>query len=118
MDIEQKKQLRTKILRRVYRSWLIRRSAPLIVIEILIGWIAFTIFLRYVFVEKVISNALLASLGNPIELFIYGVAAFIATSTIIKIIIIIGLAFLLLLMRDVNRSLIARAAMKREEMMR
>ena len=82
---QQQQKLRIKVLRRVYRLWLFRRSAPLIIIEIFVGWIALAIFAHYVFVEKVVSNALLMTLGNPLRLIMYGVGAFGTTNTIIKI---------------------------------
>jgi hypothetical protein len=102
-------------MNRVFRSWLLKRTIPLLIFEIAAGWIGLSVFAQFVFVEKVVSNALTFSLGNPSRLLGYGFDAFLATSPLIKGIVIIFAALVLLLLRDLNRSIVEYAAVRRAE---
>ncbi len=108
--------LKSRILRRVYGVWFWKYEVPLMVIELAVLIVTLSFFARFVFVEKVVANTLEASLGNPFKIVLYLLVAFAKTKTIIKFIIIIFSAGLLLFLKDINKSLINYAAMKRQQL--
>lgn len=112
----EKNLLKDKILFKIYGMWFFRRSAPLLVIELLIGILAFYFLAKNVFIEKVISNAFSSALGNPLKFVAYFLNAFWVSNflnQVISVLIILSLTFLL---RDINKSFVAYAAMKRKKL--
>ena len=80
-------RFRGEILRRIYRVWLLRRLAP-----VLVGEVAITAFLLYgfsrlVFVERVLQNALNVLFQNPPGIFPFAVSAFLHAPAGTKIVI-------------------------------
>lgn len=108
--------LKSRILRRVYGVWFWKYEVPLMIIEVAVLIVALSFFGHYVFIEKVVANTLTASLGNPFKVVVYLLAAFAKTRTIIKLIVIVFGAALLLFLKDVNKSLISYASMKRHQL--
>jgi hypothetical protein len=105
-----------RLLRRVYGIWFFRRAAPLLIIELIILALAMGFFTQYVFVERVVSNALASTLGNPFRILSYLWLAFIKTRKVTKVIVIVVLGGGIFLLRDVNRSILAYVAMRRREL--
>ncbi len=110
-----RQRIKQRVLGRIYTIWLLRYAAPLFAAEIVAIVVAVVFFSRFVFVEEVVSNTLAASAGNPWYAMLYLLSAFVATKLITKAVIIIILGSGVLLLRDVNRSIIAYAAVKRDE---
>ncbi len=108
-------QVRERIRNRIYGIWFFRYAAPLFLLEIVFLYAAFRFFSRFVFVERVVSNALLASLGNPIKLITYLWWSFLSTSFGTQLVVVFLAAAMFLFLREVNRSIVAYVAMKRSE---
>ena len=105
--------LRKRVMGRVFRFWLLRHTVPLLITELIVGWVGLTFLANYIFVEKVVSNALTFSVGNPLRLMSYAFSAFFATNLLNQAIVIICGAALLLMLRNINRSIIEYVSMKR-----
>ncbi|MCL5017100.1 MAG: hypothetical protein M1155_00320 [Patescibacteria group bacterium] len=97
--------IKNRIAWRVYLVWLFKRVIPLFFLELILLTVALWILGRLVFVREVFSNAFLASAQNPFVLAFYMFKAFLTTSLLKKIIILILLGFGVLIIRDVGRML-------------
>lgn len=107
--------LKAKVMNRVYGAWFLRNTMPLLVIEVIILAVAVGFFAQFVFVEEVVSNTLNVSLGNPFKMIGYLTGAFFVASASTKAAIIAVALGLLMFLRDINKSLISYAAMKRSQ---
>ncbi|MEK7554884.1 MAG: hypothetical protein AAB518_02795 [Patescibacteria group bacterium] len=110
-----RQRIKQRVLGRIYHIWFLRYAAPLFAAEIVAVVIAAVFFSRFVFFEEVVSNTLNASAGNPWRAFLYLLSAFIGTTLFTKFVIIIIVGGGILFFRDINRSIIAYAAVKRDE---
>ena len=108
--------LRNRIMKRIFGIWFLRHTMPLVILELIGLFVALSFFTRLVFVEKVVSNALTAAVGNPFKLFTYLVSAFLGSEFTTQAVIVILLAVVILVLRDLNRSLIAYLVMKRNQL--
>lgn len=108
--------LKRRIMGRVFGMWFLRSTVPLLIVELVVLGAAFIFFARLVFVEKVVSNTLLVSFGNPFKMAGYLLDSFFATRPATKFVIIALFAVLVLLLRDINKSIIAYVSMKRSQM--
>lgn len=108
--------LRNRIMKRIFGIWFLRHTMPLVILELIGLFVALSFFARLVFVEKVVSNALTAAVGNPFKLFTYLVSAFLGSEFTTQAVIVILLAVVILVLRDLNRSLIAYLVMKRNQL--
>ena len=97
--------LRSKILWKVYLAWFLKKILPLLVLEILILGVAIFFFARYVFIAKVVDNALLNAVHNPLQIFSFMFFAFLATSWLKKIVVVVFLGLGVLLLGDLGRVL-------------
>ena len=106
------------VMRRVYAIWFMRSVAPLIALEVVVFFVAANVLASNVFVDKTISNALLATLGNPMSLVVYFLNAFaktqFLTQTAIFLFALVGVSF----MRDVARSIASYSLVKRNQFFR
>ncbi len=104
---------KNKIMRRVYAIWFARTVAPLVAVEAVVFVVALNVFASNVFVERAVGNALLHSLGDPIDLAAYFMVAFAKTQALTKIMLIlfavIGVAFT----RDLGRSIASYMLVRR-----
>ncbi len=112
MDKEIK--LKDKILFKIYGVWFFRKSAPLLLVEIVIFFIAFYFFFRNVFLEKVIYNAFEAAMGSPVKFAFYFIESFFRSNFLTQVLTFTIFLVSLLFLRDVNRSIVAYATMKRK----
>lgn len=108
-------QLKTKVMKRVYGFWFLRSMIPLLVIEFLGIICALYFFARFVFIGQVVNSALIVSLGNPYRFAMYFLSAFLNARHIVQALIILLLAVLAFILRDVNKSIISYAVMRRRE---
>ncbi len=112
----EKNLLKDKILFKIYGMWFFRRSAPLLAVEIIVGIFAFYCLSKNIFIERVFSNAFSAALGSPFKFVMYFINAFLVSkflNQVISVLIVVSLVFLL---RDINKSFVAYAAMKRKKL--
>jgi len=111
-------RIRHRMVNKIYGIWFLRYAIPLFALELFILIGALSFFAKRVFVEKAVSNALAASFGNPLKLLAYLWGSFLATSPFTQIIIVLLIAIGLLLLRDMNRSIISYAHMRRNQIRR
>lgn len=109
--------LKKRIMKRVFRFWLLRSVVPILIGELIVIALAVYLFANLIFVGQVIDNALNAALGNPWKLVVYLWNAFLGTRLEVQVIIIALLAAAALTLRDLNRGLISYILMKREQSM-
>ncbi len=98
-------QGKSRILWKVYLVWFIRRILPLVIFEVVVLATAVYLLAKYIFVEKVISNTFLFAGRNPLTMLFFLLDAFLRTSLLEQIIIIILLSIGALLLRDIGRTL-------------
>ncbi len=96
---------KSKILWKIYLVWFFRRILPLVVFEIVVLGAAVYLLAKYIFVEKVISNTFLFAGRNPLTMLSFLFDAFLRTSLLEQIAIIILLSIGALLLRDIGRTL-------------
>ena len=110
-------KLRLRIMKRIFGIWLLRHTFPLLVFELVVLFVTLSFFAKLIFVEKVVANALTAALGNPLKLFLYLISAFLGTALFTQIVILTVAAAIILILRDINRSLISYLTFKRDQLM-
>lgn len=118
MDNALRHQLKTKIMKRVFGMWLLKSVVPLFVLELIGGIAALYAFSNLIFFGKVVDNALATTLGNPFELIAYFWRAFLAAKTEVQVIIVVIFIAFGLTLRNINRSIISYALIKRGEIYR
>ena len=99
--------LHTKVMRRIYAVWFVRRVLPLFVLEVGVAGAGLKLLAANVFVEAVLSNALAVSVGNPLKVGAYLGSALIGTQAATQaaaVAILVAGAFLL---RDSIRSFVS-----------
>jgi hypothetical protein len=107
--------LKLKIMKRVYGFWFLRSILPLFIIEFLAIGAGLYLVARFVFVSSVFQNALVSSSGRPLFIISYLWGAFMRAGFPLQALIVILLGVLGFILRDVNRSLISYALMRRSE---
>ena len=107
-------RLRARIKSRIFNIWFLKYELPLLLGEIILVCVAVYGIGRFVFVERVVSNAFLITLGSPWKLFLFFFDAFLATSLWTKAAVILLLAAGLLILRDVNKSMVTYFLMHRK----
>jgi len=108
------KKLKSRIMRRVFRSWLIKSIAPLFVIELFILMVAVYFFGNLIYVSDVIDNMIQASPGNPFYMLNYLWGAFFETRLEVQVVIILLFIGAFFLLKDLNRSFVSYLIMKRD----
>lgn len=107
--------LKFRIMKRVFGLWFLRSMVPLLVIEIIVAVLAIYLFAKFIFVAAVVNNALTAAFGNPFKLVVYLWKAFLGTRGEIQALIVAMALVGLLLLRDLNRSLISYLLLRRSQ---
>ena len=97
--------IKNKVAWKIYFVWLFKRIIPLFILEIIFLVLVFYFLGKLVFVQQVFENAFLSSMQNPIVVASYMFKAFLSTSAVKKIIILIILGIGTLFMRDIGRAL-------------
>ncbi len=105
-------------MKRVYGFWFLRSIIPLFIIEFLAIGAGLYFVARVVFVSSVVENAVIASFGKPLHLIAYLWNAFLHAGILVQGLVAILLVALGFILRDVNRSLISYALMRRSEFLR
>ena len=106
-----KELLKNRILWRVYLVWFLRRILPLIAVQILILAAALEIFSGNVFVIKVFKNGYLVANSGYWSFFKFLFYSFLGTRHLTQAVIILVLAVISLIIRDVARSIFAYKSM-------
>lgn len=115
MDSALRNKLKNRIMKRVFGMWLLRSVVPLFILELIGGIAALYAFSNIIFVGKVVDNALATTLGNPFGLVAYFWRAFLAAQTEVQVIIVVIFIAFGLILRNINRSIISYALIKRGE---
>ncbi|MEK7541245.1 MAG: hypothetical protein AAB533_00095 [Patescibacteria group bacterium] len=89
-------RFRGDVLRRIYRVWLVRKLAPILLLEIVVLSVLLYGLGRLVFVERIFVNALAVLFREPSGIVGFGVSAFIHAPAAAKL-FAIGLVVLLAL---------------------
>ena len=110
-----KGRIKARVLGRIYQIWLLRYAAPLFFGEVVAVAFAAVFLARFVYVADVVSNMIEASQGNPWSAFVYLLSAFVSTSLLKKAVILVIAGGAILFFRDINRSIIAYARLRRNE---
>ena len=105
-------------MKRVYGFWFVQSMTPLFIIEFLAIGAGLYLIARFVFVSSVVENALIASFGKPLHLISYFWNAFWDAGLLVQGLIALLLIALGFILRDLNRSLISYAFMRRSEFLR
>ena len=98
-------QFKNKLLWRVYLIWFMRRIVPLILLQVAILVLVVNLFAESVFLSKVLQNMGVTADGGYWALMKYLFATFFNTRPLVQIVILVGLGFVALLLRDLGRSL-------------
>ncbi len=107
-----------RIMKRVYGFWFVQSMIPLFIIEFLAIGAGLYLVARFVFVSRVVENALIVSFGKPLHLISYFWNAFLNAGLLVQGLIALLLIALGFILRDLNRSLISYAFMRRSEFSR
>lgn len=99
-------RFRGEILRQVYRVWLFRRLAPVLVAEAVIIALLLYGLGRLVFVERVAENALAVLFRDPAGIFQFGLAAFVNAPIATKLLTLGFLAGVALVIRGVTQGIL------------
>ena len=97
--------IKNKIAWKIYFVWLFKRIIPLFILEIIFLVLVFYFLGKLVFVQSVFENAFLSSMQNPIVVASYMFKAFLGTSAVKKVVILIILGIGTLFMRDIGRAM-------------
>ena len=84
-------RFRGEVLKQIYRVWLFRRLAPVLGAEVVITALVLYGIGRFVFVERVLGNALAVLFRDPAAIFQFAVGAFVNAPVLTKL---LGLGFL------------------------
>jgi hypothetical protein len=111
-------RVRGRIMNRIFLVWFLQRAVPLLALEILALAIGLTFLARFFFVSEVVSNSIIASYRNPFQIFSYLIAAFLHTTLVKQIVVIVLVLAGLFLFREVNRAIFSYLAVRRREALR
>lgn len=95
-----------QILQSVYRVWLFRRLAPVLIGEIILLSLLLYGIGRLVFVERVIGNGLTVLFLNPIGIFSFGFDAFSHATGTIKLLAAIIVILAALVIRHITQGML------------
>ena len=87
-------QFRGQILRQVYRVWLFRKLAPVLLVEILVLAVVLYGLGQVIFIQRIIENGLNVLFQNPSAIISFVVSAFAKAPLLTKV---LGFGFLVLL---------------------
>ena len=99
-------RFRGEVLRQVYRVWLFRRLAPVLIAEAVIVALLLYGLGRLVFVQRVLENALAVFFRDPAAIFQFFVSAFVQAPVLTKLLGIGFLAGLALVIRGVTQGIL------------
>lgn len=105
MSITPSIHLKTAIMRRVRMIWFVRRALPWLILETAVVAVVALRVAEYVFVNKVLENAVLHTFArSPFMIVPYFARAFLNTGLVEQILLAGSLTFAFLLVRDLMRS--------------
>lgn len=99
-------RFRGQVLRQIYRVWLFRRLAPVVIAEIIALVLLFYQLTRAVFVQRVVENGLNVFFARPAGLVPFFVSAFANTRPLTRLLAIGALAALALLVRHLTQGIL------------
>ena len=102
---------RDRLFWRIYVIWFFRRIVPLVVIQIAFLALVLTLFADSVFISKVLENVGYVAGRGYWSALKYLVKAFLGTSFLVQLAILLVLGLGSLLIRDIGRSVLAYKAM-------
>ncbi len=106
IDVRPAPRFRGQILNRVYRVWLFRRLAPVLVLEV--AALAFLLYelSRAVFVRRVVENALNVFFANPPAVVPFFYSAFAHARPLTQVVAVATLVALALLIRHLTQGIL------------
>ena len=111
-------KLGNRIRRRIFNIWFLKYELPLLAGEIILVFVAVFLIARFVFVEKVVSNAFLITVENPWRLFLFLGSSFMSAHFMVKAAVILLFAAGLLILKDINKSMVTYLLMHRKRFSR
>jgi hypothetical protein len=102
---------KNKILWQVYVAWFLRRILPIVVAQLLLIALAVRIFARNVFVSRVLQNVSLVAESGYWAVLKYLMLSFWATKPLTQLAILLIVAVVALLIRDIGKSFLAYKTM-------
>ena len=99
-------RFRGDILRRIYRVWLVRKLAPILLVEIAVLSVLLYGLGRLVFVERVFANGLTVLFREPSGIVSFTVAAFLHAPVVAKLFSIALVVLIALLIRLVTQGML------------
>ena len=96
-------RFRGEILREVYRVWLFRRLAPVLVAEVVITALVLYGLGRLVFIQRVAENALAVFFRDPAAIFQFALSAFIDAPVATKVLSLGLLTLAALVIRGITQ---------------
>ena len=103
--------LKNRVLWKVYVIWFFRRIVPLILLQIALLALVAQIFAKNVFVSKVLKNITLASETGYWTVVRYLFDSFLNSHPLTQVMILMGMGFFALILRDLIRSLLTYKTM-------
>ena len=97
---------RGDVLRRIYRVWLVRKLAPILLVEIAVLSVLLYGLGRLVFVERVFANGLTVLFREPSGIVSFAVAAFLHAPVVAKLFSIALVVLIALLIRLVTQGML------------
>lgn len=105
-DIRSVPRFRGQVLNRVYRVWLFRRLAPVLVLEVAALALLLYQITRTVFVQRVVENALNVFFANPSAVVGFFYSAFANARPLTQVVAVAILAALALLIRHLTQGIL------------
>ena len=99
-------RFRGETLNKIYRIWLFRKLAPVLVLEIIALSLLLYGLAKFVFVERVIENASRIFFQHPSGIVFFGIAAFFHAPIATKLITVALVVLVALLVRLVTQGIL------------
>jgi len=107
-------QFKGELLQRVYRIWLFRKLAPVLIGEIIGLSLILYVVGRLVFVQRVIENMLTVFFLNPPRVVPFLVSAFLNSSTTTKLFTLFAAVLIALVIRHLTQGILRLVLVKKD----
>lgn len=99
-------KFRGEILKQIYRIWLLRKLAPILVLEVVVITLFFYELGRVIFVQRIFENAVTVLFNDPPQIFKFFVSAFANAPILTKLLSLGIVVFIALVIRHLTQGLL------------
>ncbi|QQG45564.1 MAG: hypothetical protein HYW89_01385 [Candidatus Sungiibacteriota bacterium] len=97
---------RGQVVQKIYRVWLLRKFLPVLVAEIVVFSLLLYYLGRFVFVQRILENALRVFFTNPTEIFVFLTSAFTHATVAAKVLGVGVVVLLALVIRQLTQGVL------------